>query len=320
MDWLRWYHGTVNDPKWRVVARRSGLPVAAVLGVWAALLETASQNDERGTLEGWDAEDIGAALDLEPEQVQAIVDAMQGKVLEGPVVKAWAKRQPKRDREDHSTERVRAHRERMKRHETPSNALEEIRVEEIREEVTTTTTSPSGEVLAGEPATTPPSLALVATGNGNGKTQPLPARRDLTSESIREQLVQVHAEIVEGTRNRLRARQARTLAAGMVFSYWAARTGHERSLLDPKRESLILSRLKESGGNVSEMLYAVDGALRDPWHNGEKDQTKRMGVEMIFRHRAKVEELAGLMGGYRQEKPHPMSEKYAEIFNDEAAA
>ncbi|HEX7048835.1 MAG TPA: hypothetical protein VF188_01385 [Longimicrobiales bacterium] len=112
MDWFRWHHGTTTDPKWRVVARRSGQPLSAVIAVWAAILEYASESDPRGTIEGMDEEVMAAALDLEPEQIQAIRDAMQGLVLDGDRLTGWDRRQPKR--EDDSAERVRRHRERRR--------------------------------------------------------------------------------------------------------------------------------------------------------------------------------------------------------------
>jgi hypothetical protein len=157
-------------------------------------------------------------------------------------------------------------------------------------------------------------------GSTNGKTEPLPARRSLTSDGVRDQLLQVHAELLQGTRKRLKAQQARQLAAGMVFSYWAAKTNSERSLLDHSREARIVERLKESAGDVGELLYAIDGAMSDTWHNGDKDGTKRLGIEYLFRNRAKIEELASRTGGYKKGNPHPMAEKYAEIFNQEQAA
>jgi hypothetical protein len=133
MDWFRWHHGTVSDPKWRVIARRAGQPVIAVVSVFACMLERASQSDERGTIAGWDDEDIAAGLDMDTEDVAAIRDAMQGKVLDGVRLTGWEKRQPKR--EDGSSERAKSWREAKR---TDANATERTRTqknaEEIREE------------------------------------------------------------------------------------------------------------------------------------------------------------------------------------------
>lgn len=128
-DWLRWYHGTVSDPKWRVVAADTKQPIAVVVAIWAAMLEHGSNATERGpnatergTLFGWNDRVIGAALDLSPEVVAAVRDAMQGLVLDGDKIKSWEKRQVKR--EDNSAERARIWRERKR---AEANATERTR-------------------------------------------------------------------------------------------------------------------------------------------------------------------------------------------------
>ncbi len=132
---MRWYHGTISDPKWRVIAKRTGQTVSAVVSIWAALLENASESQDRGTLSGWDPEVIATALDLTPEVVVTVCNAMQQKVLNGDHLAAWSKRNPKREREDDSTERVQRFREK-KKGVTPRNATK--RPEQNREENTNT--------------------------------------------------------------------------------------------------------------------------------------------------------------------------------------
>ena len=136
-DWCRLWHDMPTDPKWRVIARKSGRPLSEVVSVFVLMLTTASQADERGALQGWDDEDAGAALDIDAEAVTAIREAMQGRVLDGAALSGWERRQPKRERpQDVSTERVKAFRERERR-ETPCNATERTetpRGEERREE------------------------------------------------------------------------------------------------------------------------------------------------------------------------------------------
>lgn len=171
MDWCRWHNGTVTDPKWRVIARRAGVPLHMVIALWPALLEEANQATERGTLESADPEDLAAALDMDPEQVAAIMEAMQGKVLDGKSLTGWDKRNPKREREDSSTERVRRYRERnaTKHHETPSNAVDKRRVEKKEEE--------DG---AKAPADEPP-----GDDTGNGRPDPLKEARGEAATLIR---------------------------------------------------------------------------------------------------------------------------------------
>lgn len=123
MDWLRWYHGTTTDPKWRVVALRSKQPVHVVVSVWASFLERASETVPRGRIDGWDPETIGAALELEPGVVRAVHEGMQGKVLDGDRLTGWQQRNPKREREDpESAERAREYRERQKEHQAPESS------------------------------------------------------------------------------------------------------------------------------------------------------------------------------------------------------
>lgn len=112
--WFRWHHGTVTDPKWRVVASRcvTNVTVGHVIAVWAAMMENASQASLRGTLDGWDDEDVAAGLGFSTEQVCGIREAMQGKTLDGNCLPAWEKRQPKR--EDSAAWRTKAWRERKR--------------------------------------------------------------------------------------------------------------------------------------------------------------------------------------------------------------
>ena len=109
MSWLRWWDGTCNDPKWRVVSARSGQPVGNVIAVWAYLLEEARQHD--GELPSIDIETISIALGYEPQAVEAIIAGMKAKgTVDDSGIVNWRKRQPKR--EDDSRSRVAAFRER----------------------------------------------------------------------------------------------------------------------------------------------------------------------------------------------------------------
>ena len=120
-DWVRLWHDMPTDPKWRVIARKSGQPLACVIAVFNLLMVSASQNtDDRGALQSWDDEDAAAALDMDPEAVTAILSAMQGKVLEGQRLTGWEKRQPKRE-DGSAAERKAAWKA---REEAKKNALE----------------------------------------------------------------------------------------------------------------------------------------------------------------------------------------------------
>jgi len=144
MDWCRLWHDAPDDPKWRLIARKAGVRVGDVWAVWTRMMVRASASSERGMISGWDDEVEAVALDFEPEDVTAIREAMQGRVLDGDRLSGWDKRQPKRERVDDSRDRVAAHRQRQKAQETaihddvtPCNASDDTetpRGEERREE------------------------------------------------------------------------------------------------------------------------------------------------------------------------------------------
>ncbi|EMH4928959.1 phage replisome organizer [Serratia marcescens] len=125
-SWLRLWHDMPNDPKWRTIARKSKQGIGDVIAVYLHVLVNASSASEttgnagvtqgsateRGRIKNLCADDIASSLDLDIEQVEQILAAMQGKVLDGDFVTGWAKRQPKR--EDDSAARVKAFREKKR--------------------------------------------------------------------------------------------------------------------------------------------------------------------------------------------------------------
>jgi hypothetical protein len=87
-----------TDPKWRTIARKSNQRVGDVIAVFNFIMVNASENAlERGRTHRFDKEDVATALDLSEADLEAILSAMQGKVLDGDALLGWAKRQPKRE-------------------------------------------------------------------------------------------------------------------------------------------------------------------------------------------------------------------------------
>lgn len=109
MHWFRWYHGTANDSKLRRIATHADTSVANVVAVWAMLLESASENSERGMIGSWDADDVAFTLGISVDIIVCITAAMDGKLLSGQRVMNWSKRQPKREKPDGSTTDESAH-------------------------------------------------------------------------------------------------------------------------------------------------------------------------------------------------------------------
>jgi hypothetical protein len=154
MDWFRWWHGTVTDPKFQWVARRCGMPLSSVIAVWACLLECASTATQgnadatRGNVASFDCNDYDVLLGFEDGTVEKILLAMSDKkLIDDGRVAGWDGRQPKREDSGNpntgalsSTERSRIRRENLKRDATQGNEVQRDatqgndREEEIREE------------------------------------------------------------------------------------------------------------------------------------------------------------------------------------------
>lgn len=114
IDWFRWHHGSVTDPKFQLIARKSGASLPDVLAVWAYVLEQASASAERGHIGEIDAEALDCLFGFPGTETRTadILKAMEGrKLIEAGCVVAWDKRQPKRE-DDTAAERKRRQRER----------------------------------------------------------------------------------------------------------------------------------------------------------------------------------------------------------------
>jgi hypothetical protein len=144
--WFRWWEGTGTDPKFGVVAKKSGQPVAVVLAVWALLLENASETQcnakQRGEISGFDFEAVDSLLGIEEGASGKVFAELAAKgMVAGNKIANWGKRQPKKE-DPTNTDRSRKHREKdktrgnagqrgetqcnaMQRDETPGNAIQD---------------------------------------------------------------------------------------------------------------------------------------------------------------------------------------------------
>ena len=166
IDWFRWHHGSVNDPKFQLVAKQAGAAVADVVAVWASLLEAASQAERRGNAGRPDFEAVDCALGLPDGRTEAIYVRLvaRGMVGEDGSITAWDRRQPKREDES-AADRKRRQRERDRDDDTQGHDASRSvtqqsrgvtqghdREEESREERTTPLTPQGGETAQAKPA------------------------------------------------------------------------------------------------------------------------------------------------------------------------
>lgn len=72
MKWFRWYRDTVQDTKFRVIAREWNLKLTDIIAVWAALLEDACCREHRGICTRGDRH-LAASLELTKDTVTGIM-------------------------------------------------------------------------------------------------------------------------------------------------------------------------------------------------------------------------------------------------------
>lgn len=178
IDWFRWHHGSVTDPKFQLVARQAGASLPDVLAVWAYILEHASAAADRGTFGDVDSEAVDCLFGFPATETRTadILAAMERRALtaNGRIV-AWEKRQPKRERPEDDTAAQRKRDQRAREaaaaqpapppadpaHVTPGHATspqKTPRGEERREEKREDHSDPDGSVpgtLPGSPAPKP---------------------------------------------------------------------------------------------------------------------------------------------------------------------
>lgn len=144
-QWFRSWHGAPTDTKWRMVARRANVPTGHVTAIVWVLLDRASQAEPRGSIAGYDPEEIAAALDLDPDQVVAVISELEAKsVLCDDFFTGWSKHQPMR--EDGSAERARAWRESKKTEKTEEKQTHPNAIERNRPIDTDTDTDTDSDI------------------------------------------------------------------------------------------------------------------------------------------------------------------------------
>lgn len=115
IDWFRWHHGSVTDPKFQLVARNAGCSLPDVLAIWAYLLESASSAQFRGCFGEVDCEAVDCLFGFEDGLTAAVMQHMANRhLIADDFIVAWEKRQPKRE---DGTASGRKRRQREREHE-----------------------------------------------------------------------------------------------------------------------------------------------------------------------------------------------------------
>lgn len=98
--WWRSWHGAPTDLKWALIAKKAGAKTCEVTALAWALMDYASQNDDRGSIDGFDVETFSMYSGIEEEEINRIIQAMEEKgIIESGSFAKWDKRQPKSESE-----------------------------------------------------------------------------------------------------------------------------------------------------------------------------------------------------------------------------
>lgn len=206
--WCRLWADMPNDPKWRTIARASGQSIGNVVAVYIHMMTCASTQPnatERGRTIGWRDEDVATALDIETEQVSAILAAMEGRVLDGDYLTGWDRRQSIREDEG-AAQRAKDWREKEKARKlaeknadkTQPNATERNRTTEVEVEVKVDVeknkTQPATEHMSEGRAVRAVDLSIAFRASGI-QTQPAnPVLIELASQGVQPETVTAACE------------------------------------------------------------------------------------------------------------------------------
>jgi uncharacterized protein YdaU (DUF1376 family) len=113
--------------------------------------------------------------------------------------------------------------------------------------------------------------------------------------------------IRDKTSRRQTIEAALKLGAMTVFTYWRDRLGKDpdRTQLSPERERKLVSALRSNGGDVSELLYVVDGLVNDDFLMGRTGRAgAHTGIETVFKGRDIMERLLDTVKDRRDMHPY----------------
>lgn len=90
MNWLRLYHGTSSNPKLAMIANKAGARPCEMTAFWLCLLEHASQQKPRGSVESIDLELIAFSQGIDAETLHRLYKGLEEKrvIVDGRIV-SW---------------------------------------------------------------------------------------------------------------------------------------------------------------------------------------------------------------------------------------
>lgn len=137
-SWFRSWHGAPTDNKYILIGQKAGVAPGIVSAIVWALCDHASQHEERGSIQGFDAETYAAFSGFTLEQVEAVIKALTDKgVIQHNALSSWDKRQPKRE-DDGAAERKKKQRQKddvTQRHATSRTVPPQIQIQNTETDI-----------------------------------------------------------------------------------------------------------------------------------------------------------------------------------------
>jgi hypothetical protein len=95
MQWFRSWHGAPTYFKWRLIAKRANVPAGMVSAIFWALLDCASEAEDRGNVEMFDVEAYADFSGFTEDQINAVISVFGDRnLIVNGRLNAWDKRQP----------------------------------------------------------------------------------------------------------------------------------------------------------------------------------------------------------------------------------
>lgn len=286
-SWFRVFHGTARDGKLHLVARKAGAHRTNAIAAWLYILEFASANDPRGSIEGLDIEVMGLDLDLDPELVERLLGAMREKgMFDGNLVAAWEKRQA-RGEDTTNAERQRRYRERQRQER------ERARAE------------------GGEDA--PPTVTRNGVTAGRNGVTALDSDLDRDSE-IDDSSPPGGGESSPGSRPTTSAPTAQEIATAVdLYNATAERLGLPKAqkITDARRKKLA-ARLRDAGG-LPGWEAALEALSASRFLTGRTDSSFRADLDFLCQERSFTRLMEGAYadrGGASRSSPSPVMDAF----------
>lgn len=178
------------------------------------------------------------------------------------------------------------------------------------------------------PVPPPVETATVTTVVRQGGTRPVGCASTALNRAVQQQqaavqqaMASAHAGVQQRMagveRGTVRARRRQALTE-MVFGYWAMTYSKPSTVrLSPDRARVIARALEQNDDNLSEILFALDGARKDDWIMGRdaRSSTKYDTPETILRDRGTIERHASRISAYTRSEDHPQARELLTVLD-----